>query len=112
MNCRHVLNRVELGTFGWYDEACRHVPAACSTRRTAWTAGSTAAAISARCRFVTLAGSGLRLCASLWAYRTEDVGGGGTLVTRCAWLGAAFLPAAGSCSSGWCEPRRRTRFLL
>jgi len=34
--------------------------------------------------------------ASLRAYRTEDVGGGGTLVTRCAWAGAAFRPATGN----------------
>ena len=33
--------------------------------------------------------------ALLWAYRTEDVGGGGTLITGCAWAGAAFRPAAG-----------------
>src|SRR5256714_14416858 len=57
----HVLNRVELGTFWWqrddgdvgrYDEACRHVPAGWSTKRTAWAAGAMAAAISARCRFI------------------------------------------------------------
>src|SRR5260221_6296184 len=29
--------------------------------------------------------------APLREYRTEDVGGGGTLVTRCAWAGAALL---------------------
>jgi hypothetical protein len=34
--------------------------------------------------------------ASLRAYRTEDVGGGGTLVTRCAWAGAASRPATGN----------------
>jgi hypothetical protein len=34
--------------------------------------------------------------ASLRAYRTEDVGGGGTLVTRCAWAGAALRPATGN----------------
>jgi hypothetical protein len=33
--------------------------------------------------------------ALLRAYRTEDVGGGGTLVTRCAWAGAALRPATG-----------------
>src|SRR5262249_1023598 len=33
--------------------------------------------------------------APLRAYRTEDVGGGGTLVTRCAWAGAALRPATG-----------------
>src|SRR5262245_47347897 len=41
-------------------------------------------------RYYTPAGSGL-----LWAYRTEDVGGGGTLVTRGAWAGAALRPATG-----------------
>ena len=33
--------------------------------------------------------------ALLRANRTEDVGGGGTLVTRCAWAGAALRPATG-----------------
>src|SRR5262249_36819169 len=112
-----------------------------STKRTAWAAGATAAAISARCRFIasvlyqpaeTLTHRRHRLrrarcqypiglpyvfamdvpvgrrqhesgsasfgitrrqdqgcaLALLWAYRTEDVGGGGTLVTRGAWAGA------------------------
>src|SRR5262249_31260112 len=31
--------------------------------------------------------------APLRAYRTEDIGGGGPLVTRCAWAGAALRPA-------------------
>src|SRR5262245_53613954 len=60
-----------------------------STRSTAWAAGSTAAAISARCRFIASV-------ALLGANRTEDVGGGGTLVTRCAWAGAALRPATGN----------------
>jgi hypothetical protein len=34
--------------------------------------------------------------ASLGANRTEDVGRGGTLVTRCAWAGAALRPATGN----------------
>ena len=33
--------------------------------------------------------------ALVWADRAEDVGGGGTLVTRCAWAGAALRPATG-----------------
>ena len=34
--------------------------------------------------------------ALLRANRTEDVGGGGTLVTRCAWAGATLRPATGN----------------
>src|SRR5262245_37806842 len=71
-----------------------------STRRTAWAAGSTAAAISARCRFIAsvLQAGRIRAAplASLRANRTEDVGRGGTLVTRCAWAGAALRPATGN----------------
>jgi hypothetical protein len=37
---------VMMVTVARYDQACRHVPA------DAWAAGSTAAAISARCRFI------------------------------------------------------------
>src|SRR5262249_12515068 len=42
----------------------------------------------------------------------EDVGGGSTLVAGRAGAGARASPSeGGSCSSGRCEPRRRTRFL-
>jgi hypothetical protein len=32
--------------------------------------------------------------AIFWADRTEDIGGGGALIARSAWAGAAFRPAA------------------
>jgi hypothetical protein len=69
-----------------------------STERTAWAAGATAAAISARCRFIASCCSRQNqgcAFAPLRAYRTEDVDGGGTLVKRRAWAGAALGPATG-----------------
>src|SRR5262249_43174220 len=77
-----------------------------STKRTAWAAGATAAAISARCRFIASGLQAGRIRAGPFprfgpagpqlkveAGRTEDIGGGGPLVTRCAWAGAALRPA-------------------
>src|SRR6266481_848659 len=69
-----------------------------STRRMAWAAGATVAAISARCKFcLGVAGRHDQGCtlALLRADCTEDVGGSGPLVPRCAWTGAALGPAAG-----------------
>src|SRR5215831_9355515 len=66
----------------------------------AWAAGATVAAISARCKFIASvlqAGRHDQGCtlALLRADYTEDVGGSGPLVPRCAWTGAALGPAAG-----------------
>ena len=59
----------------------------------------TAAAISARCRFIASVLQAGRIELSPLprsALHTERVGGGGTLVTRCASAGAAFRPATGN----------------
>src|SRR5262245_10190443 len=63
-----------------------------STRRMAWAAGATVAAISARCKFIA---SVLQAGTLLRTDCTEDVGGSGPLVPRCTWTGAALGPAAG-----------------
>src|SRR5256885_7906140 len=69
-----------------------------STRRMAWAAGATVAAISARCKFIaSVLQAGMIRAAPLpsFGHCTEDVGGSGPLVPRCAWTGAALGPAAG-----------------
>src|SRR2546422_998999 len=104
----HVLNRVELGTFGWqrddgdvgrYDEACRHVPAGLVDQEDSVGGGCNGRGDlrEVQVHRFGIAGRQDQGCAlaPLRAYRTEDVGGGGTLVTRCAWAGAALRPATG-----------------
>src|SRR5262249_12132 len=103
-----VLIRVELGAFRWqrddgdvgrYDEACRHVPAGLVDQKDSVGGGFNGCGDLRevqvhRFGFAGRQDQGCAL-APLRAYRTEDVGGGGTLVTRCAWAGAALRPATG-----------------
>src|SRR5215472_14090111 len=71
-----------------------------STKRTAWAAGATAAAISARCRFIA---SGI----PHRRYRWRRSAGHAVRLGGCR----ASPSDEWSCSSGRCVPRRRTRFL-
>ena len=64
-----------------------------STKRMAWAAGATVAAISARCRLIASVLQVRRIgCALLLfrADRSEDVGGSSPLVTRCDGAGASL----------------------
>jgi len=116
MNCPDVLDRIEFGGFRWegddgdvgrHDEARRHMPACLIDQ------GTTAFAISARCRFIaSVLQVGRIRAAPLPCFgpdRAEDVGGSGALVAGRTWAGAALRPAAGDLvlladTSLICEP--------
>src|SRR5262249_25477965 len=99
----HVLNRVELGTFGWqrddgdvgrYDQACRHVPAGLVDQEDSVGGGCNGRGDLRKVQVhrFGIAGRQDQGCAlaPLRTYRTEDIGGGGPLVTRCAWAVPRF----------------------
>src|SRR5205807_9303929 len=69
-----------------------------STRRMAWAAGATVAAILARCKFIaSVLQAGMIRAAPLPSFgqTAPKMGGSGALVPRCAWTGAALGPAEG-----------------
>src|SRR5262249_60719348 len=79
------------------DQACRHVPAGLVDQEDSVGGGCNGRGDLRKVQVhrFGIAGRQDQGCAlaPLRAYRTEDIGGGGPLVTRCAWAGAALRPA-------------------
>ncbi len=103
-----VLDWVEFGRFrrqgengdvGWHDEAHRHVPASLIDQEDGVGAGRNILGDLHKVQVHRLGVAGRqdqrRALALLWADRSEDVGGSGSLVTGCARAGATLGPTTG-----------------
>jgi hypothetical protein len=117
-----VFNRVELGAFrrqgddgdvGWHNEARRHVPASLVNQKNSVCAGRNGLGDLHEMQVHRLGIAGGqdqgRTLALFRADRTEDIGGGGTLIAGRTGTGAALRPPSGDLvlladTSLICEP--------